>query len=48
LLHATDGPGWEDPGAVYVCGVNALGSVAPHGPGVFTKVHVCMQRHGGM
>jgi hypothetical protein len=22
-LRATNGPGWEDPGAVYVCGANA-------------------------
>jgi hypothetical protein len=23
LLRATNGPGWEDPGAVYVCSANA-------------------------
>jgi hypothetical protein len=34
LLRATDGPGWEDPGAVYVRGMNGRGSMAPTTRGV--------------
>ena len=39
VLRATDGPGWEDPGAVYVSGARTP-SAGPPRPGAFASVEV--------